>query len=312
MNKETTSVGFLLAFTIMTNCNWGLLKELSSDAYEFPDERADMQQYLEFYLDDVHEGSDVDQRLSEAGDELQQKLDVVDGPEVYEPEVEEDYIAFCGNGVVDSGEDCDDGNSDNTDDCLNDCTNARCGDGFVHSGVEECDDLSEFCDHTTCEFKCPQHWIKCATSDGSYACLLVEDWGGNHNFNDFEHHCIDLANSHGPSGYRYVGLAVINDSAIWDCTQPYLVSGRSYWIGLREVGGDGNWRWVASTDGSYLTDVIGAHSSSGPVSIEDDNCCGTPPIECGRIVQWDSSGCLFKDYSCMDNQRWSGICMIRF
>jgi YVTN family beta-propeller protein/cysteine-rich repeat protein len=45
----------------------------------------------------------------------------------------------CGNSLVDPGEACDDGNTDNTDGCLNDCTAARCGDGFVHHLVEECD-----------------------------------------------------------------------------------------------------------------------------------------------------------------------------
>lgn len=44
------------------------------------------------------------------------------------------------NGVVDPGEQCDDNNSVQTDACLNDCTNAFCGDTFVRTGVEECDD----------------------------------------------------------------------------------------------------------------------------------------------------------------------------
>ncbi len=46
----------------------------------------------------------------------------------------------CGNGVLDGDELCDDGNDLNTDDCLNDCTPASCGDGFVHEELEECDD----------------------------------------------------------------------------------------------------------------------------------------------------------------------------
>ncbi len=46
----------------------------------------------------------------------------------------------CGNGTVESGEECDDGNASNTDACLTSCENATCGDGFVRSGVEECDD----------------------------------------------------------------------------------------------------------------------------------------------------------------------------
>jgi cysteine-rich repeat protein len=49
-------------------------------------------------------------------------------------------MTLCGNGVLDSGESCDDGNHDNTDDCLDNCVEARCGDGFVWADHEECDD----------------------------------------------------------------------------------------------------------------------------------------------------------------------------
>ncbi len=47
---------------------------------------------------------------------------------------------LCGNGVLDLGETCDDGNADESDACLSDCQPATCGDGFVRSGVEQCDD----------------------------------------------------------------------------------------------------------------------------------------------------------------------------
>jgi len=46
----------------------------------------------------------------------------------------------CGNGFVEGNEQCDDGNDNNTDDCLNNCHTATCGDGAVHGGVEACDD----------------------------------------------------------------------------------------------------------------------------------------------------------------------------
>jgi cysteine-rich repeat protein len=47
--------------------------------------------------------------------------------------------AVCGDKIVDAGEDCDDGNSENTDECVN-CKPATCGDGEVRAGVELCDD----------------------------------------------------------------------------------------------------------------------------------------------------------------------------
>ena len=45
----------------------------------------------------------------------------------------------CGDGHVDSGEQCDDGNQVQGDGCENDCTLPRCGNGIVDNG-EECDD----------------------------------------------------------------------------------------------------------------------------------------------------------------------------
>ena len=48
-------------------------------------------------------------------------------------------LAGCGNGRLEAGEQCDDGNCDDTDDCTTTCVPARCGDAVVHVGVEECD-----------------------------------------------------------------------------------------------------------------------------------------------------------------------------
>jgi MYXO-CTERM domain-containing protein len=46
----------------------------------------------------------------------------------------------CGNGMIDEGEECDDGNGVFTDDCVIGCQLAACGDNFVWAGNEECDD----------------------------------------------------------------------------------------------------------------------------------------------------------------------------
>jgi cysteine-rich repeat protein len=48
-------------------------------------------------------------------------------------------MTFCGDGIVQPGEECDDGNQINTDACVN-CKKAKCGDGFLEIGVEKCDD----------------------------------------------------------------------------------------------------------------------------------------------------------------------------
>jgi cysteine-rich repeat protein len=47
----------------------------------------------------------------------------------------------CGNSIIEQGEECDDGNSNNQDACTNQCQLARCGDTIVQVGAgEECDD----------------------------------------------------------------------------------------------------------------------------------------------------------------------------
>lgn len=48
-------------------------------------------------------------------------------------------FATCGNGVIDTGERCDDGNTSDSDACTSACQPARCGDGVVEVRVEQCD-----------------------------------------------------------------------------------------------------------------------------------------------------------------------------
>ena len=50
-------------------------------------------------------------------------------------------IAFCGNGIIDPGEACDDGNFTSGDGCTSQCVVEFCGDGVVNNGgAELCDD----------------------------------------------------------------------------------------------------------------------------------------------------------------------------
>ncbi len=63
-------------------------------------------------------------------------------------------VATCGDGIVQEGvEECDDGNKDNTDACLNTCKLATCGDGFLRQGVERCDD-GNTSDGDSCSSSC--------------------------------------------------------------------------------------------------------------------------------------------------------------
>jgi cysteine-rich repeat protein len=48
--------------------------------------------------------------------------------------------SVCGNGIVEPGEECDDGNTLATDACLPWCVKAKCGDGYIETHAEQCDD----------------------------------------------------------------------------------------------------------------------------------------------------------------------------
>ncbi|KAB0363735.1 hypothetical protein FD754_007891, partial [Muntiacus muntjak] len=63
-----------------------------------------------------------------------------------------DHRGSCGDGVLQLGEECDDGNTDSGDDCIR-CRRAYCGDGHRHRGVEDCDG-ADF-GHLTCETYLP-------------------------------------------------------------------------------------------------------------------------------------------------------------
>lgn len=57
------------------------------------------------------------------------------------PETTTDMAAQCGDGVMEGGEECDNG-ADNSDEaeCTATCKLAKCGDGLVQQGAEGCDD----------------------------------------------------------------------------------------------------------------------------------------------------------------------------
>lgn len=63
-------------------------------------------------------------------------------------------VPVCGNALVESGEECDDGAGNGNDEaCLEDCRIAWCGDSYVHEGTEECD-IGDPMQAQTCTLMC--------------------------------------------------------------------------------------------------------------------------------------------------------------
>ena len=59
--------------------------------------------------------------------------------EAHDTCVQTPIVPCCGNGATEAPEQCDDGNTVDTDACRNNCQLAVCGDGVVRTGVEQCD-----------------------------------------------------------------------------------------------------------------------------------------------------------------------------
>ncbi len=82
-------------------------------------------------------------------------------------------VKGCGNGVLETGEECDDSNTVDGDDCDSNCTMTHCGNGVVTAG-EQCDDANVF------------------DGDGCSATCQVEDNTPKH-----EENCTDLIDNDG-------------------------------------------------------------------------------------------------------------------
>src|SRR6185369_5678940 len=76
----------------------------------------------------------------------------------------------CGNGIVESGEDCEDGNTNDGDGCDNNCTFTGCGNGVTTSG-EQCDDANTS-NGDCCSGACQFETLGAACADEGNACTI--------------------------------------------------------------------------------------------------------------------------------------------
>ena len=78
-------------------------------------------------------------------------------------------VTRCGNAVTSGTEECDDGNQQNDDACKNNCTLNVCGDGVVRTGVEICDDGNSV-DDDGCSNQCQRTRCGDGVKDPSEEC----------------------------------------------------------------------------------------------------------------------------------------------
>jgi cysteine-rich repeat protein len=232
----------------------------------------------------------------------------------------------CGDGIVQGDEECDDGNASNADACLNDCTAARCGDGFVFESIEECDDgnasNTDACLDTCVEASCgdgfvgPGEGCDDGDDDNTDACTndcrsaqcgdgIAQsgeacDDGNDDNTDDCLNTCVKASCGDGfvgPGEACDDGNMADTDACLGDCTEARCGDG-FVWSGMEECD-DGD---MDDTD-ACLGDCTEASCGDGEVwsgvedcddgnDIDDDMCtnrCTTPG--CGDGVVQSGEEC---------------------
>jgi cysteine-rich repeat protein len=152
-----------------------------------------------------------------------------------------DIDALCGNGVVDSGEECDDRNLAGTDGCTAACT--RCGNGIV-TRPEECDD-GNLIDGDCCSADCRMLAAILAgpivdpATDHRFLLLAQTRW------DTAEAQAVCLG-GHLPT----IDAAAENDW-LYDSFALLGGAGHGLWIGLSDAAQEGTWVWSSGAPLTY-------------------------------------------------------------
>lgn len=199
--------------------------------------------------------------------------------------LERDTPAYCGDGVVDAGELCDDGNLQPGDGCSFACTLPVCGDGLVDPG-EDCDPgelvLDRTCDH------CRRDTASCADLTGTWRGAGTIYLGGERDVDDLYLSLVD--DGHGNLRGAVAGDALGLRREIW-LTLEGAHAGADLWLassvrtttpraapvyGLSDVLGgtlEGceSFRIWDATFSRVSTGVCGDGRRKGPEACDDGN-----------------------------------------
>ncbi len=149
--------------------------------------------------------------------------------------------AACGDGIVNAGEQCDDGNQNDLDACGNDCLNNVCGDGVVNNG-EQCDDGNQV-DVDACGNDCLLNFCGNGTVEAGEQCddgnQIDTDACGN---DCLRNGCGDGVVNNGEQcddGNTSNLDACLNDCSNARCGDGYVYTGAEQCDDGNNVGGDG-------------------------------------------------------------------------
>ncbi|WAS97664.1 DUF4215 domain-containing protein [Nannocystis punicea] len=192
----------------------------------------------------------------------------------------------CGNGILEDGEECDDGNSSDTDECPTNCKIAVCGDGFVRAGSEVCDDKINDGSYEGCAPGCSALGPRCG--DG----VLQADEG----------ELCDDGNQTAGDGCN----ACLTENLPGECGQAVALAqpGRNVASQIEEVECDldlpaeGQWSRFVGSAGSRMPTVAPPQFSCGTHAPGWLN--GTEPAPADGVVarevcfHWEGESCHFK------------------
>lgn len=158
----------------------------------------------------------------------------------------------CGNGVVEAGEECDDGNLIDTDRCRVGCVWARCGDGVVRTGVEECDD-GNMLENDGCSSTC----LPCSGGSARFS------WALNGHCYTRHDGLVTWAAARDACTSVRQHLVTFELAAENDVVNATLGTGANHWIGFSDLAAEGTWAWVTGQPVIYTKWAAGEPNDWG-------------------------------------------------
>lgn len=199
-------------------------------------------------------------------------------------------LAFCGDLILDSTEECDDGNANEDDGCNSQCELPSCGNGVVESG-EACDD-GNLANDDLCTTTCQETYC----GDGVLQTVAGEECD---DANAVETDACTSACVYGPGCVDFnlgssVGTGVVAVRSILGAGNDYASAS----CGMNGRGPDHAYTWTAPSTGTYRFDTFGATTTFDTILILRDrtlSTCGGEELQTCTVDGVYPSACCEDD-----------------